>query len=74
MRFRIIDTCKIIMNNHTCEIIDLIVVEKSINHSILYNNFILNYYYIELYRINFIIIFIIIIIILNYSDIKLYLY
>ena len=31
------DTCDIIMNNHTCEIIDFISGRKSIKHSILYN-------------------------------------
>ena len=37
MRFMMIDTCDIIMNNHTCEIIDSISGRKSIKHFILYN-------------------------------------
>ena len=37
-RFIVIDTCEIIMNNHTCEVIDFISGGKSIKHSISYNN------------------------------------
>ena len=37
MRFMMIDTCDIIMNNHTCEIINFISGKKSTKHTILYN-------------------------------------
>ena len=35
MRFRIIDTCEITMNNHTCEIIDFIS-SGNINETLIY--------------------------------------
>ena len=38
MRFMIIDTCEIIMTNHTCEIINFINADKAIN-DLLHNVF-----------------------------------